>query len=432
MLDIKQVRQDPQQIAQALKKKRFEFPVAEFLRLDSERKEADIRSQELLAERKKASKAVGALIAQGKTVDEAKAEVNDALARISSDLDVAVERAKTVQTLLDELLMGTPNVPDAAVPSGLDETDNEEILVWGAPRAMSFDAKDHADLGEALGQLDFEMAGKITGSRFSVLQGPLARLQRALAQFMLDLHTTEHGYVEVYVPFMVNSDSLYGTGQLPKFAEDAFKIEGDSGYYLIPTAEVPVTNMLRDRILEVDELGEEGVKFTAHTPCFRSEAGSYGRDTRGLIRQHQFEKVELVQAVRPDQSDAALETLTSHAEAVLQRLELPYRKVRLCGGDLGFSAAMTYDLEVWLPGQSAYREISSCSNFRDYQSRRMQARWRNPNTGKPELLHTLNGSGLAVGRTLVAVVENGQQADGTIKLPAALVPYFGADTITAT
>jgi seryl-tRNA synthetase len=276
------------------------------------------------------------------------------------------------------------------------------------------------------------MAGKITGSRFSVLQGPLARLQRALAQFMLDLHTKEHGYTEVYVPFMVNSESLYGTGQLPKFAEDAFKIEGDAGYYLIPTAEVPVTNMLRDRILEADELGEEGVKFTAHTPCFRSEAGSYGRDTRGLIRQHQFEKVELVQAVRPDQSDVALETLTSHAEAVLQLLELPYRKVRLCGGDLGFSAAMTYDLEVWLPGQSAFREISSCSNFRDYQSRRMQARWRNPNTGKPELLHTLNGSGLAVGRTLVAVVENGQQEDGTIKLPAALVPYFGGDTITAT
>ncbi len=432
MLDIKQVRQDPQQIAKALKKKRFEFPVEEFLRLDSERKAADIRSQELLAERKKASKAVGALIAQGKTVDEAKAEVNDALARISSELDAAVERAKNVQTLLDELLMGTPNVPDAAMPAGLDEADNEEVLVWGTPRTLSFDAKDHADLGEALGQLDFEMAGKITGSRFSVLQGPLARLQRALAHFMLDLHTMEHGYTEVYVPFMVNSESLYGTGQLPKFAEDAFKIEGDSGYYLIPTAEVPVTNMLRDRILEADELGEEGVKYTAHTPCFRSEAGSYGRDTRGLIRQHQFEKVELVQAVRPDQSDAALETLTSHAEAVLQRLELPYRKVRLCGGDLGFSAAMTYDLEVWLPGQSAFREISSCSNFRDYQSRRMQARWRNPDTGKPELLHTLNGSGLAVGRTLVAVVENGQQADGTIKLPAALVSYFGGDTVAAT
>ena len=432
MLDIKQVRQDPQQIAEALRKKRFEFPVDEFLRLDAERKAADIRSQELLGERKKTSKAVGALIAQGKTVDEAKAEVNDALARISSELDAAVERAKNVQALLDELLMGTPNVPDSAVPAGLDEADNEEVLVWGAPRAMSFEAKDHADLGEALGQLDFEMAGKITGSRFSVLQGPLARLQRALAQFMLDLHTKEHGYTEVYVPFMVNSESLYGTGQLPKFAEDAFKIEGDAGYYLIPTAEVPVTNMLRDRILEVDELGEEGVKFTAHTPCFRSEAGSYGRDTRGLIRQHQFEKVELVQAVRADQSDVALETLTSHAEAVLQLLELPYRKVRLCGGDLGFSAAMTYDLEVWLPGQSAFREISSCSNFRDYQSRRMQARWRNPNTGKPELLHTLNGSGLAVGRTLVAVVENGQQEDGTIKLPAALVPYFGGDTITAT
>jgi seryl-tRNA synthetase len=375
---------------------------------------------------------VGVLIAQGKTIDEAKAEVNDSLARISSELDAAVERAKIVQTLLDELLMGTPNVPDAAVPAGLDEADNEEVLAWGTPRTMSFDAKDHADLGEALGQLDFEMAGKITGSRFSVLQGPLARLQRALAQFMLDLHTTEHGYTEVYVPFMVNSESLYGTGQLPKFAEDAFKIEGDSGYYLIPTAEVPVTNMLRDRIVEADELGEEGVKFTAHTPCFRSEAGSYGRDTRGLIRQHQFEKVELVQAVRPDQSDAALEALTSHAEAVLQLLELPYRKVRLCGGDLGFSAAMTYDLEVWLPGQSAFREISSCSNFRDYQSRRMQARWRNPETGKPELLHTLNGSGLAVGRTLVAVVENGQQADGTIALPAALVPYFGSDTIAAT
>ena len=263
------------------------------------------------------------------------------------------------------------------------------------------------------------------------MQGQLAKLQRALTHFMLDLHTTTHGYTEVYVPFIVNSDSLYGTGQLPKFADDSFKLEGDSGYYLIPTAEVPVTNMLRDRIIEDAELGGDGVKFTAHTPCFRSEAGSYGRDTRGLIRQHQFEKVELVQAVRPSQSDAALEELTGHAEAVLQALELPYRKVRLCGGDLGFSAAMTYDLEVWLPGQNAYREISSCSNFRDYQARRMQARWRNPETGKPELLHTLNGSGLAVGRTLVAVVENGQQSDGSISVPSALVPYFGAATITS-
>jgi seryl-tRNA synthetase len=296
---------------------------------------------------------------------------------------------------------------------------------------MSFEAKDHADLGEALGQLDFELAGKITGSRFSVMQGQLAKLQRALTQFMLDLHIAEHGYTEVYVPFIVNSDSLYGTGQLPKFAEDSFKLEGESGYYLIPTAEVPVTNMLRDRIIEDAELGNDGLKFTAHTPCFRSEAGSYGRDTRGLIRQHQFEKVELVQAVRPEQSDAALEKLTGHAEAVLQGLELPYRKVRLCGGDLGFSAAMTYDLEVWLPGQNTYREISSCSNFRDYQARRMQARWRNPETGKPELLHTLNGSGLAVGRTLVAVIENGQQSDGSITIPPALIPYFGSDTITS-
>ena len=295
---------------------------------------------------------------------------------------------------------------------------------------LSFEPKDHADLGEALGQLDFEMAGKITGSRFAVMQGSLARLQRALTQFMLDMHTQNHGYTEVYVPFIVNSDSLYGTGQLPKFAEDSFKLEGDSGYYLIPTAEVPVTNMLRDRIIEDAELGEGGLKYTAHTPCFRSEAGSYGRDTRGLIRQHQFEKVELVQAVRPDQSDDALEALTGHAEAILQALELPYRKVRLCGGDLGFSAALTYDLEVWLPGQGTYREISSCSNFRDYQARRMQARWRNPATGKPELLHTLNGSGLAVGRTLVAVIENGQQADGSIVLPEAIARYMGTDTIS--
>ena len=429
MLDIKQVRKDPQSVAEALKKKRFDFPLDEFVRLDSQRKEADVRSQDLLAERKKASKQIGALIARGKSVDEAKAEVNETLDRLSTELDAAVEEAKTVQQALDELLMGTPNLPDAAVPYGVDEEDNEEILTWGTPPALPFEAKDHADLGEALGQLDFELAGKITGSRFSVIQGQLAKLQRALTHFMLDLHTTKHGYTEVYVPFIVNSDSLYGTGQLPKFAEDSFKLEGDSGYYLIPTAEVPVTNMLRDRIIEDAELGGGGMKFTAHTPCFRSEAGSYGRDTRGLIRQHQFEKVELVQAVRPSQSDAALEELTGHAEAVLQALGLPYRKVRLCGGDLGFSAAMTYDLEVWLPGQNAYREISSCSNFRDYQSRRMQARWRNPETGKPELLHTLNGSGLAVGRTLVAVVENGQQSDGSISVPSALVPYFGSDTI---
>lgn len=430
MLDLKLVRKDPDAVATTLKKKQYAFPVAEFVALDAERKEADVRSQELLAERKKASKQIGVLIASGKSVDEAKAEVDEILNRISQELDTAVARAKDIQQALDDLMMRTPNLPADVVPAGRDEEDNEEVLKWGTPAQLSFEAKDHADLGEALGQLDFELAGKITGSRFSVMQGQLARLQRALTQFMLDMHTQTHGYTEVYVPFIVNSDSLYGTGQLPKFAEDSFKLEGDSGYYLIPTAEVPVTNMLRDRIIEDSELGEGGLKFTAHTPCFRSEAGSYGRDTRGLIRQHQFEKVELVQAVRPEQSDEALETLTGHAEAVLQALELPYRKVRLCGGDLGFSAALTYDLEVWLPGQGTYREISSCSNFRDYQARRMQARWRNPATGKPELLHTLNGSGLAVGRALVAVVENGQQADGSIVLPKAIAAYMGADTIT--
>jgi seryl-tRNA synthetase len=430
MLDLKLVRKDPQAVANALEKKHYSFPVSRFMSLDAERKEADIRSQELLAERKKASKQIGALIASGKSVDDAKAEVNEVLNRLSDELDQAVTQAKDIQTALDDLMMQTPNLPDEAVPAGRDEDDNEEILKWGTPADLPFTPKDHADLGEALGQLDFELAGKITGSRFSVMQGALARLQRALTQFMLDTHTQAHGYTEVYVPFIVNSDSLYGTGQLPKFAEDSFKLEGDSDYYLIPTAEVPVTNMLRDRIVEDTELGEGGLRFTAHTPCFRSEAGSYGRDTRGLIRQHQFEKVELVQAVRPEQSDDALEALTGHAEAILKALELPYRKVRLCGGDLGFSAAVTYDLEVWLPGQSAYREISSCSNFRDYQARRMQARWRNPTTGKPELLHTLNGSGLAVGRTLVAVVENGQQADGSIVLPAAIAGYMGTDIIT--
>ena len=430
MLDLKLVRKDPQAVANALEKKHYSFPVSRFITLDAERKEADIRSQELLAERKKASKQIGALIASGKSVDDAKAEVNEVLNRLSDELDQAVAQAKEIQTALDDLMMQTPNLPDGAVPEGRDEDDNEEILKWGTPAELSFTPKDHADLGEALGQLDFELAGKITGSRFSVMQGGLARLQRALTQFMLDTHTQTHGYTEVYVPFIVNSDSLYGTGQLPKFAEDSFKLEGDSYYYLIPTAEVPVTNMLRDRIVEDAELGEGGLRFTAHTPCFRSEAGSYGRDTRGLIRQHQFEKVELVQAVRPEQSDEALEALTGHAEAILQALELPYRKVRLCGGDLGFSAALTYDLEVWLPGQSAYREISSCSNFRDYQARRMQARWRNPTTGKPELLHTLNGAGLAVGRTLVAVVENGQQAGGSIVLPAAIAAYLGTDLIT--
>ena len=300
-----------------------------------------------------------------------------------------------------------------------------KVLTWGEPPELAFEPKDHVDLGEALAQMDLEAASQIAGARFSLLSGDLARLHRALIQFMLERHTQAHGYTEVYVPYIVNEASLTGTGQLPKFAEDLFRLEGDQGFYLAPTAEVPVTNMARGRIYAAEELGDSGLRYVAHTPCFRSEAGSYGRDTRGLIRQHQFEKVELVQLVRPAQSDAALEALTGHAEAILQALELPYRKVVLCGGDLGFSAALTYDLEVWLPGQSAYREISSCSNFRDFQARRLQARWRNPETGKPELVHTLNGSGLAVGRTLVAVMENGQQADGSIALPEALRPYLG-------
>jgi seryl-tRNA synthetase len=307
------------------------------------------------------------------------------------------------------------------VPEGRGEQDNPEIRRWGEPVALDFELRDHVDLGEALGQLDFQAAAKLSGSRFSVMQGPLARLHRALIQFMLDTHTGEHGYREVYVPYLVNADSLRGTGQLPKFEEDLFATRGDPGYYLIPTAEVPVTNLARDMILETDAFP---ARYVAHTPCFRSEAGSYGKDTRGMIRQHQFEKVELVQLVRPADSYAALEELTGHAETILQRLQLPYRVVSLCTGDIGFSAAKTYDLEVWLPGQQAYREISSCSNFEAFQARRMQARWRNPDTGKPELLHTLNGSGLAVGRALVAVMENYQQADGSIRVPGVLQTYM--------
>ncbi|MEP1471664.1 MAG: serine--tRNA ligase [Halieaceae bacterium] len=428
MLDIKLVRQDPQVVATALAKRNFEFDVAEFTELDARRKAADVKSQGLQAERKSASKKIGELIAQGIAVDDAKAQVNETLDKIASEIDVATNEAREVQGALDTLLLAVPNIPDDAVPAGASEDDNQEISRWGEPAGFDFDARDHVELGELLGQLDAETAGKITGSRFTVMYGELARLHRALIQFMLNLHTGEHGYSEIYVPYIVNSDSLRGTGQLPKFAEDLFKLEGEQGYYLIPTAEVPVTNMARDRIFEDAELGEAGIRFASHTPCFRSEAGSYGRDTRGMIRQHQFEKVELVQLVRPEQSDEALESLTGHAERVLQLLELPYRKVILCGGDIGFSARKTYDLEVWLPGQAAYREISSCSSFGDYQARRMQARWRNPATGKPELLHTLNGSGLAVGRTLVALMENYQREDGSIAIPAVLQPYMAGTT----
>ena len=428
MLDIKAIRQDPDAVVVALQKRGMVFDLDRFQSLDARRKSADVRAQGLLAERKTASKRIGELVSEGKSVEEAKAEVDTVLARLAEELDSATLEAEAVQAELDTLLLETPNLPDARVPHGESEDDNAEVLKWGEPAQWSFTAKDHVDLGEALAQMDMDAASRIAGSRFSLLSDQLARLHRALAQFMLDRHTEDHGYREVYVPYIVNEASLTGTGQLPKFAEDLFKLEGEQGYYLAPTAEVPVTNIARDRIFESRELGDGGLRFVSHTPCFRSEAGSYGRDTRGLIRQHQFEKVELVQMVRPEQSDSALEALTGHAEAILQALELPYRKVMLCGGDLGFSAALTYDLEVWLPGQSAYREISSCSNFRDFQARRLQARWRNPETGKPELLHTLNGSGLAVGRTLVAVMENGQQSDGSIALPEAIRPYMGGAT----
>jgi seryl-tRNA synthetase len=425
MLDIKSVRQDPQGIATALAARGFHFDAEHFTALDARRKQADIDSQNLLAERKSASKRIGTLVSQGVSVDEAKAQVDATLQKIAAQLDALTEQAKQAQAEIEALLLATPNVPAQDVPHGSSEADNLEVARWGEPRHYAFPVRDHVDLGEGLRLLDTETAGKITGSRFTVMYGDLARLHRALIQFMLNLHTREHGYSEVYVPYIVNRESLVGTGNLPKFEADLFKLHTEHDLYLIPTAEVPVTNIARDRIFEDAELGTGGIRFACHTPCFRSEAGSYGRDTRGLIRQHQFEKVELVQFVRAPQSPQALEQLVGHAEAVLQRLVLPYRKVLLCTGDMGFSAHKTYDLEVWLPAQNTYREISSCSNFGDYQARRMQARWRNPDTGKPELLHTLNGSGLAVGRTLVAIMENYQRDDGTIAVPDALQPYMG-------
>ena len=427
MLDIKMIRQNPEQVAEKLKKKKFDFDVAAFKQLDQERKQADTDSQNLLAERKQASKKIGELVKQGIPVDEAKQTVNETLAKIEQQLDNLKQQATAAADALASLMMSVPNIPDDEVPEGDDEEANVEIMKWGEPRQFDFDAKDHVDIGEQVGGLDFELASKITGSRFAVMQGNMARLHRALIQFMLDTHLNEHGYNEVYVPFMVNADALRGTGQLPKFEQDLFKIEGEQNYYLIPTAEVPVTNIASNTIFEAEEL-QQGLRFVCHTPCFRSEAGSYGRDTRGMIRQHQFEKVELVKMVKPEQANAELESLTENAEAILQKLNLPYRKVMLCGGDLGFSAQRTYDLEVWLPGQQKYREISSCSNFGDYQARRMLARWRNPETGKPELLNTINGSGLAVGRTLVAVLENYQTADGGVDIPDVLRPYMGGAT----
>jgi seryl-tRNA synthetase len=427
MLDIKLIRQNPEAVAKQLKKKNFDLDIELFKQLDNERKQADTESQNLLAERKQASKKIGELVKQGTPIDEAKATVNETLAKIEQQLESLKSRAQQAADNLENLMLSVPNIPEDEVPEGNDEDSNVEVLTWGKPTTLAFEAKDHVDIGEQLNGLDFELGSKITGSRFTVMKGNMARLHRALIQFMLDTHINEHGYEEIYVPYIVNSESLRGTGQLPKFADDLFKLEGDQDYYLIPTAEVPVTNIARDKIFEAKELGD-GLRYVAHTPCFRSEAGSYGRDTRGMIRQHQFEKIEMVKLVRPDQSTAELESLTANAEAILQKLELPYRKVILCGGDLGFSAQKTYDLEVWLPGQNKYREISSCSNFGDYQARRMLARCRNPDTNKPELLHTVNGSGLAVGRTLVAVLENYQTEQGSVVIPAVLQPYMGGVT----
>jgi len=429
MLDIQSLRNDLAGVAARLKTRGFELDAARFEKLEAERKTIQTRTQDLQARRNATSKLIGQAKAKGEDVSAIMAEVGALGAELKQ---LESEALPKVLAEMDAFLSVIPNVPHASVPVGNSEADNVEMHKFGEPRQFDFEVQDHVTLGEGLGGLDFETATKIAGARFSLLKGPLARMHRALAQFMLDTHTDKHGYTETYVPYMVNADSMRGTGQLPKFEEDLFRIprvvgeeQEEKNFYLIPTAEVPVTNMVRDEIVPLEQLP---MKFVAHTPCFRSEAGSYGRDTRGMIRQHQFEKVELVQMVHPEQSYAALEALLGHAEIILQKLGLPYRVVKLCTRDMGFSAATTYDIEVWLPAQNTYREISSCSNFEAFQARRMQARFRNA-AGKPELLHTLNGSGLAVGRTLVAVLENNQQADGSVSIPEVLRPYMGGQEI---
>jgi seryl-tRNA synthetase len=418
MLDPKLIRSDLNDVAEQLKKRNFVLDVAALEDLESKRKAYQVATENFQNERNTKSRSIGKAKAAGEDIQP----LLDEVAGLGEKLDAAKADLADVQQQIDTIIMGIPNLLHDSVPVGKDEDDNVEIRRWGDPRSFDFEVKDHVDLGAVNGWLDFETASKLTGSRYVVMHGQMAKLHRALTQFMLDVHTTEHGYTEVYVPYIVNSDSLRGTGQLPKFEEDLFCVDKETGHYLIPTAEVPVTNIARDEILDASQVP---MKMTSHTPCFRSEAGSYGKDTRGMIRQHQFDKVEMVQLVSADKAWDALEELTSHAEAILQKLELPYRTVTLCSGDVGFSAAKTYDLEVWLPGQQAFREISSCSCFGDFQARRMQARWRNPETGKPELLSTVNGSGLAVGRTLVAVLENYQQADGSILVPEVLKPYMG-------
>ena len=429
MLDIQLLRNDLTHVASRLATRGFVLDTAKFAQLEAERKTIQTRTQELQAMRNSSSKLIGQAKAKGEDTSAIMAEV----ANLGDELKQLETRLEHIQQELNAFLSVIPNTPHDSVPVGKSEADNQEVRRVGEVPKFDFEMiKDHVSIGEGLGGLDFDTAAKISGARFSLLKGPLARLHRALAQFMLDTHTDQHGYTETYVPYLVNAASMYGTGQLPKFEEDLFRVprqmgnqqsggEGEQNFYLIPTAEVPVTNMVRDEIVPLEKLP---LKFVAHTPCFRSEAGSYGRDTRGMIRQHQFDKVELVQIVHPEKSYEGLEELLGHAEVILQKLGLPYRVVKLCSGDMGFSAALTYDIEVWLPAQNTYREISSCSNFEAFQARRMQARFRNAQ-GKPELLHTLNGSGLAVGRTLVAVLENNQLADGSVVIPEVLRPYMG-------
>ena len=427
MLDPKHVRSNPEEVAAILRKKHFELDVERLSALEERRKSLQVRTEQLQSERKSGSKEFGKIKAQGGDISELKARMD----RLSLEVKESEQALDALQAELNQLLLEVPNVPHESVPEGKDEDDNVEVRTWGTPRTFDFAIRDHVDLGEPLG-LDFETGTKLSGARFTLMRGQIARLHRALAQFMLDTQTTEHGYEEVNTPALVHDTALLGTGQLPKFSEDLFKTEcaeAEKPFYLIPTSEVTLSNIVRDSIVDADALP---LKFTAHTLCFRSEAGSHGRDTRGLIRQHQFEKVEMVQVVHPEQSFEALEEMTANAEAILQKLELPYRVVALCGGDLGFGATKTYDLEVWLPGQEKFREISSVSNCVEFQARRMKARFRNPETGKPELLHTLNGSGLAVGRTLVAVLENYQNEDGSITVPDVLRPYMGGlETLSA-
>lgn len=426
MLDSRIVRTEPQQVAEQLAVRGFTLDVTALTTLEARRKEVQMHTEQLQAERNSSAKSIGQAKARGEDI----APLLAAVEQMGSDLDNAKQELADIQSQLDDILLGVPNIPHESVPVGADEDANVEVRRWGEPAAFEFPVKDHVELGENLGQLDFANAAKLSGARFAVMRGGIARLHRALAQFMLNTHTGENGYQEHYTPYLVQASALQGTGQLPKFEEDLFRIdrEEQAPLYLIPTAEVSLTNLVSGEILGAEQLP---VKMVAHSPCFRSEAGASGRDTRGMIRQHQFDKVELVQIVHPEQSFAALEELTGHAEKILQALELPYRVMALCTGDMGFSASKTYDLEVWVPSQDKYREISSCSNCTDFQARRMQARFRNPATGKPELVHTLNGSGLAVGRALVAVLENYQQADGSIRVPDVLIPYMGGMTVIA-